>query len=492
MKRAIELIRVSTESQAGDKASIPSQKATNRQTALQHGLTIIKTIQISDVSGAQVLLAPEIQEMIRLMENPEIHGIIVREFSRLFRPENFADYAMLQAFVDTETLLYLPDGPIDFASDTGMLTGTVRAVMGGIERRELAKKMWRIKEQKRKEGGFSQAKVVLPFGVGYEGRWYYTDDSERVKEAFRLLLTGETSYAALARRTGIAAFNLRNILRNPIYSGWRVIDERRDPSPKAKRVGINGRQADRPKIKRLPEDVIRIKVIDEPLVSESDFKRVQKILTYKRATFQRMNCGPHRFTYNGFLRCGECRALLYTKYRRKDYYICKAKCGTPYQRRDKLEAQLDELFAKRLTSHSFLKTHLLAPMKQSKPAQENTQRLSQQLDRLDTKRQRVLDSYFDGVIGVIERESRLAAITKEKMVITGILASQQPTPELSVDSLAQAFAPFVEFDLLERDDKRRLLNTLTPQIVVSDYKLKSLSVGLVTNLVDTDSSRQPA
>src|SRR5882757_576293 len=98
-EKVIELIRVSTEGQAADdRASIPAQKAVNRRTALAYGLEIVLSIQITDVSGAAVLYAPEMQHLIRQIASPEIHGVVAREFSRLMRPENFSDYAMLQAF----------------------------------------------------------------------------------------------------------------------------------------------------------------------------------------------------------------------------------------------------------------------------------------------------------------------------------------------------------------------------------------------------------
>src|SRR5436190_893146 len=107
MKKVIELIRVSTAGQAReDKASIPAQKSVNRRTSEAYGLEIVRSIEISDVSGAQVLLAPEIQELAILMSDPQIHGVVCREFSRLMRPENFCDYALLQAFADTNTVLY--------------------------------------------------------------------------------------------------------------------------------------------------------------------------------------------------------------------------------------------------------------------------------------------------------------------------------------------------------------------------------------------------
>ena len=74
--------------------------------------------------------------------------MVAREFSRVIRPENFEDYGLLQAFVDSRTLLYLPDGPIDFSRSA--------------------------KEEKRRRGELAQSKIVLPFGVGYEnGRFFY-------------------------------------------------------------------------------------------------------------------------------------------------------------------------------------------------------------------------------------------------------------------------------------------------------------------------------
>jgi DNA invertase Pin-like site-specific DNA recombinase len=491
VKRVIELLRVSTAGQAAeDKASIPTQRSINRQTALAYGLTIVRSIEISDVSGAQVLLAPEIQEMLKLMNDPEIHGVVVREFSRLMRPENFTDYAMLQAFVDTDTWLYLPEGPINFSSTDGRLLGTMRAVMGGIERTELVKKMWRIKEEKRRNGGFAQAKVCLPFGVGYDGRWYFTSDAERVGEAFRLVLGGELSYSALSRRTGIAAFNLRNILRNPIYTGVRVVDKRRDPSPRAKRSGVNGRQGDRPKIKRTPEEVIRVQVIKEPLVSEKDFNQVQRILDLKKANHWRSRDDiVHRFTYNGFLTCS-CGRLVYTKYRRVDYYVCSARCGVHYMRRERIDPALDVLFAKRLTSSSFLRK-VTASLNKKRAPQANNDRLRAQIESLTAKRQRILDSYFEGVINGTERDLRIAAVEREKAILAGLLAKSQPQQGLDVAKLTEIFSVFAGFDLLERDDKRRILNTIAPSIVVANYEIKGLwaSFDVVpdTNHTDRDS-----
>src|ERR1051325_6311987 len=490
MKRVIELLRVSTAGQAAeDKASIPTQRSINRQTAMAYGLTIVKSIEIADVSGAQVLLAPEIQDMLRLMNDPEIHGVVVREFSRLMRPENFSDYALLQAFVDSETWLYLPDGPINFASNDGFLMGTLKAAMGGVERRELVRKMWSIKEQKRREGGFSQSRNCLPFGVDYNGGWSYTGEAERVREAFRLLLGGNTSYESIGRRVDIRAVNLRNILRNPIYTGWRVIDKKRDPSPRAKRASKDGRQGDRPKIKRAPHEIIKVKVINDPLISEEDFNRVQRILDAKKERHWRQKEDEHhRWTYNGFLNC-TCGALVYTKYRRDDYYVCSRRCGVHYMRRDRLETDLDLLFTRRLTRTSFLK-QIAAQLKTGdRTAAAGMERVQAQLEALAGKRHRILDSSFEDVINATERDARIAQVERQKAVLSGMLAKVRPQQHLSVEKLSEVFSVFVGFDLLEREHKRRILNTITPSIVVADYEIKGMFISLDVNHTVADFHR---
>jgi hypothetical protein len=132
---------------------------------------------------------------------------------------------------------------------------------------------------------------------------------------------------------------------------WRVIDKRRDMTPAGKYTTKNGRQGDRRKIKRTPDEVIRVKVLD-PLISESDFNQVQRIIELKKSPHWRTREGyESRFTYRGLLRCSICEGLIYTKFRRADYYICKARhmthtCVAKYMRRETLETQLDSLFCR--------------------------------------------------------------------------------------------------------------------------------------------------
>lgn len=476
MKRAIELIRVSTAAQAGDdRASIPAQRVVNRKTAQAYGLVIVRSIEMSDVSGASVLQAPEIHELIQFMQSPEIHGVIAREFSRLMRPENYADYALLQVFVDTNTWLYLPEGPINFASTDGRLLGTLRAAMAGVERMDMLKKSWTAKEEKRRRGELANNSNILPFGVTYP--WAYTADAERVREAFRLFLSGETSYTEVGKKVGIPMHNLRIILRNPIYTGWRVIDQKRDMTLAGKRVGRDGRQGDRRRIKRSNEEVIRVKVL-EPLVGEKEFNQVQLMMDHKRV---RRNVPDGLYTYKSYLSCDQCESPIYVKFKRHHYYICRSRlhregCAAPYMNRDQAERELDRLFAKRLTSPTVL-NRLVKTMRRQQPIADGD-RLAAQLESLKQKRQRVLDYYFEGGINQAERDARLTQIAKDERIISEILVKHKPNPDVSADRLVDLFTVFKEFDLLNRQDKRALLGAISPNILISNYAVKGISFSL--------------
>jgi site-specific DNA recombinase len=494
MKKVLELIRVSTEAQAaGDRASIPAQRAVNRRTCVQYGLEIAKSIEISDVSGASVLLAPEIQLLLTLMESPNIDGVVTREFSRLMRPENFADYALLQAFVDSKTVLYLPEGPIDLTSKIGRLMGTIRAAFAGLERIEILERVWAAKEQKRQRGELAQSAIVLPWGVGYDkGRgFYYKPEAERVAEAFRRFLAGDQNYAKLAEPLGVTPRGMHLILRNPIWTGWRVIDKKRDTTAAGRYPARNGRQSDRRKVLRAPEEVIRVKVIDQPLVSEADFHTVQRVMDLKQSKHWRSQSDyEHRFVYNGFLVCSRCKEVVHTALARRDYYVCRGRrtahtCGTKYMAKERLEATLDQLFAAQLTSPAFLERCIaeLQQRSENHDAALRLQRLKVDLENLRARRERTVDSYVEGAISRQDRDYRLISIDRDIRAYEHKLREEQPASTPDRATLVEAFSVLAQWEFWSREQKRTVLATLVPEIRVADYQLESLGLnpGIFSN-----------
>jgi DNA invertase Pin-like site-specific DNA recombinase len=494
MKKVIELIRVSTEGQAAeDRASIPAQRAANARTAAAYGLTICKTIQIVNVSGAAVLRSSEMQELMRDLERPDIHGVVTREFSRLMRPEKYSDYAILGAFADNGKILYLPDGPLNLNDATGRLMGVLRAAMAGNELSQMKERQWASKEQKRRTGGFAQAHVCLPHGVGHEdGRgWFYKPEATKIAAAYRQVLLGNHNYRQLAERVGVTPRGLYMILRNPIYKGWRIIDSKRDGSAAGRILRADGRQGDRKKIKRAPEEVIRVRVIDQPLISEADWDKVQKIMDAKAKLHWRSN--PEllaQYTYNGFLVCSECEQILYTANGGHDgalrYYVCKGRkypvngdrCDTEYMHRERLESILDVMFAQRLGDAGFLRE--LAKEFERRTSdrgfEARVRRLNNQVQQLIEKRQRVLDGYFEGVISRDERDQRLASIDRDMAAAREALARETPAQSLDADQLRLVLSPFLGWRFLDRDEKRAILKTTVPEIHVANYRVKGLYI----------------
>ena len=503
-KKVIELIRVSTESQAqDDRASIPAQRAINRKTCEIYGLEIVKTIQLVNVSGAAVLRTPEMQRLLQLIESPDVHGVVVREFSRVMRPDSFGDFVLFQTFQDTGTVLYLPDGPLDLNSKTGKLVAGLRAIIAGNELSEIRERVWSAKEEKRKSGKLAQGSVCLPFGVGYEEKrgFFYGPEAQRVREAFRLFLSGEHSYVKLAQLVGVTPRGMHLVMRNPIWTGWRVIDKKRDLSASARGITADGRQGDRLKVKRAPEEIIRVRVIEQPLISDAEFQRVQQVMDTKSRLHWRAHPeARHSFTYNGFLFCSECGSLIYSKLcRQHPYYICKTRtfpnanrCASVTMQRDRLEAKLDDLLGTHLTGRDFL-GQLIGQLEKKYDSATSASRIEQlgrEVGRIRKQREKVLDAFFEGILSREERDVRLASLDQRMNFAKEMLTRErrETMPVFSAREIVAALSPLFDWPALDRESKRRILAAVTPEIHVSNYLVSRIGVS-TPEIVDRGAGR---
>jgi site-specific DNA recombinase len=486
MKKVIELIRVSGEPRPHEQRfNISAQRTINRHTARRFGLTIVHSIELVNVSGPAVLKTPEMQKLLHLIRKPEIAGVVVREFSRLIRPDFFRDYVLLHAFQESGTLLYLPEGPIDFNTRAGRLMGAVRAAIAGLERNELRERIWMGKEVLRRSGKHVGGDSTLPLGVGYDRfrGWFYKPEAQKIKEAFLLFLSGETNYLKISKQLGFNDRTLAGILRNPIHCGLRLIDQRRDPSPSALRTKPDGRTADRPKIKRRPDQVIRLKVIERPLVTEQQFNRVQRIAELKKQThfaYHPTIKSPHLL--NGFLRCGTCGSRLRNSARGK-YYVCnnrhwKHGCTSRCQPRIPLERVIDQLFRTQVTDPAFLR-RLITLRERRRRARKNRNHaidLESSLDGLEHKRERILDLFKARLITTKERTERVNAVCRQIEAHNEDLLQEPTNERLSQQHLTDIFRPFAAWRTSRKEQRRNILRTTVAAIHVVERRVVGLSM----------------
>ena len=453
-KTVVGLTRVSTRDQAADdRAGLDRQMEVINRTIRQKGLNCIKTYEVSDVSGTNVRNCPEIREILRLVEGGVVSGVVLPDLDRLLRPDRFEDFSLLQVFQDSGAILYCGPTELDLSSKDGFLTGGIRASVAGFELRLIKERMLGAKEEKRKQGKCPSSAITLPHGVAYDRKaekYNYTTEVSQVVEAFRLVdEQGVTNYCELSRRTGIQARTLHNILRNKIYIGIRSYTTKRG---REKYVRKDGRQSDRKKVFRKPEEVIAVKVIDLPAVPTDRFERVQQILAgvkttwhIKRKENRSVNLGT------GVAHCGYCEERLYCSSgkrkgtTRQGYYYCKRNyyffkeqlggCQMHNVRQDLLDETIRTFTAERLVDEKVIKEiilhHMAAQGANSASAGSAEERREESIKDLQRRLRRLTDGYEAGAIELEEFRVRSSMVKKKISVLTALPNGTVDTPDES-------------------------------------------------------------
>jgi hypothetical protein len=146
--------------------------------------------------------------------------------------------------------------------------------------------------------------------------------------------------------------------------------------------------------------------------------------------------------------------------------------------RERLEGTLDKLFSDRLTDHSFLENCVgsLRERSQQNGTALKVQRLTAEIEALQRKRNRVIDSFVEGTIGRADRDQRLSVIDEGIRAAKDSLGRQSLDTTLDTSGLIEAFTPLAEWQYWTREQKRTVLAALVPDIRVADYHIESLGL----------------
>jgi DNA invertase Pin-like site-specific DNA recombinase len=265
-KRAIAILRVSTDSQETDR-----QKVDIERMEQAHGLAIDRVVELDGVSGRKVGENADMKRVLADLKRPDIAGVIVSALDRLFRLDKFADFGILDNFKDTGKMIWsAKEGALDLRTDAGLILSLMSGAQSGLEWRELRRRTTQGKELLRTRGGNPNGPLMLPRGIGSEpikdskgrsigARWFFVEpDASRVRQAYELLFE-RRSWNDIADRIGggFTDNGVRKTLRNPIW------------------MGIRRYSAGRETPLEVPIDI-------EPLISPARWAEAQKIILEKR------------------------------------------------------------------------------------------------------------------------------------------------------------------------------------------------------------------
>ena len=480
--------RVSSRGQAAaDRGGIPGQQLITDLVIQRHELSVAQSFQIVAVSGWRMFDTPVGRQILQLIQDPNIDGVVVAEPSRILRPKKWQHLAVLDQFVSSHTLIYTPDEVMDPGS---LITG-FRFLLSKEELKTMADRFKRSKDALRMSGKFVGGSVAFGAGITSDKGFEYSGDAAKMKIAFDAVLKGETNLTQLGRRLGIPRTTLKNLLKNPIFMGWRVYDTCRDLSDDGEVVGPDGLKVYRRKIPR--DDVMRVKVIDPGLVSDEVFEAVQRILEARESGHKRLRVGtmaPYS-TYHGFLFCALCGCPMYPAATQNNlFYVCKSHnsreakkratdglqpCGNKYTKRKTLQANIDKAISSKLQRPAFLTQVFRAAELEF----ENTRQSSgvpsravieRKLTKLTAERSRVLKLFVKEVISESELDTGLNTIHEDLLFFEEIIrdADEQDANRHTLKSknLKSVLIPLLQWEFLSRDDRRLILNALGTEIRV--------------------------
>jgi DNA invertase Pin-like site-specific DNA recombinase len=161
----IWLTRVSTDDQ-----DVRRQYADMEKTRAKFNLNVVRTLELVGVSGTSTPTQPQIQEMLKELADPNIHGIGLSALDRLWRPREYGSFAILDPFVKQGQKIWSTrDGEIDPGSDEGFDKCISGGGRSGAEWRELKRRTTGGRIETLQDGALDCG--CPPYGYVYVPKW---------------------------------------------------------------------------------------------------------------------------------------------------------------------------------------------------------------------------------------------------------------------------------------------------------------------------------
>lgn len=289
------------------------------------------------VSGETIEERPQMNEVLKLIESPEVKGVFVVEPQRLSRGDLEDCGKVVNAFRYTNTEVVTLNMTYDL-SNKMQRKFFEQELMRGNDFLEYTKEiLLRGRINSVKKGCYIGN--IPPFGfnkITKDGlhTLEHNEDAQFVKLAFEMYLDGATPYGIARHFDAIGVKPMKgeewekstisHMLSNPHYAGYVRFGYQR-----TERVFVDGQMVKKRNQPVDPKEVILAKGLHEPIVSEEVYQKVQEL---KKNNPRAKWDAPLRNPLAGIFVCKKCgRAMKQHPYKHaRDRFECtnRARCNT--------------------------------------------------------------------------------------------------------------------------------------------------------------------
>ena len=281
------------------------------------------------VSGEYIIERPEIQRLLREVENGAVDAVLVMDLDRLGRGDMFDMGSIFRALQYSETLIITPNEVINPLAEGAELLFGVKSIISREELKNITKRMQRGRVASAKEGKSITKKP--PYGYLRDENLKLYPDPETswvIKKIFQMIADGagrqqvcreldKLNVPTPEGGTHWEGSTITTFLKNETYIGHIVWG-------KTKSVKRNGKYVTR---KVPPERWQRHNNAHEPIISEELFNKANE----SHSNRWRPPTVPTKVLSNplaGIMRCELCdKSLLYQP--RKDRPTSQIRCTNP-------------------------------------------------------------------------------------------------------------------------------------------------------------------
>ena len=468
-------LRVSTKEQAEGGYSIPAQREACVKFVQEKGWTLADEY-VDRGESARTQNRPQLQEMLhRLKEDKAIDVIVVHKLDRLAR--NIEDHGAIRAILRKCKVQFVSvtENLEDTAS--GKLVEGILASLAEFYSANLSTEVKKGMLQKAKQGG-------LPghAPVGYENVRdekgvakivVVPEQSELVKEAFKLYATGEFSI------TEITELMKKKGLRN---------QKTHKPLWRAK---IDQLLKDKFYVGIVTYKSIEYPGLHEPLISKELFFRIQEVFKLRNKAGERKR--KHSHFLKGTIFCAECGSRMGTQLKKKpsgktyNYFFClgqtrKNGCKAPYVLEKTIKGQIERLYKKIEFSKDAVAS-LMADLERQLVDQEafnikKEKRLTKKISELTEQKDMLMQAYYTKAIDldVLKREQQRIVsdidLYKAQLETTTIRLDQ--FKEMIGLAMEMASSCHFLYTKAKPEDKRKLNQTFFKKILIANKKIKGV------------------